>query len=280
MDSPTFQILRDRIPAALLPAARGVYYGLSRVLREIRYFRAGLFDDSARKAAGIDKVPPPPLRYRVSGMMDLAEFLGSGRAALNDLDSVLEKAGTSFRNMKDILDFGCGCGRVALWVMKTYPHIAFSGCDTDPEGVKWAQDNLRDGTFKVNAPRPPTPYAEGSFDLVYALSVLTHLDEAYHHAWLAEWRRIVRPGGLVLATVHGAPFSDQLPPAQKRELEEKGFLHLYDYGMQGIFPDFYQVAYHTRPWVERIFAQYFEIVAYLPRAMTSQQDMVVMRRPG
>lgn len=50
---------------------------------------------------------------------------------------------------------------------------------------------------------PPTTYPDSLFDVVYAVSVFTHLTEDRQLSWLAEFARIIRPCGLLLLTTHG-----------------------------------------------------------------------------
>jgi SAM-dependent methyltransferase len=72
------------------------------------------------------------------------------------------------------------------------------------------------GAYRLTGAEPPLPYAAGTFTLVYALSVFTHLHEANASAWLAELARVTRPGGLAVfslfdeATPAAAPFRDAL----------------------------------------------------------------------
>ena len=49
---------------------------------------------------------------------------------------------------------------------------------------------------------PPLDFASGSFDLIWALSVFTHLTDN-SLPWLAELHRTLRPGGLLIASYMG-----------------------------------------------------------------------------
>ena len=60
-------------------------------------------------------------------------------------------------------------------------------------------------------------YASQSFDLIYAFSVFTHLDIKAQKAWRDEFRRILRPRGILLLTVHGNAFKGRLTG---KELED------------------------------------------------------------
>ena len=72
--------------------------------------------------------------------------------------------------------------------------------------------------------KPPLRFASGTFDFIYALSVLTHLPEHTGRRWLAGLVRILKPGGLLLFTVHGERFLDQLNPQQRSRFRSGEFL--------------------------------------------------------
>lgn len=280
MDSPKFRAIRGYVPKPLLPIARAGYYTLSRALRQARFKKASLADKDVFSHSGLEFDSPPPasLRYRVSGILELKDFFESGQLALENLENVLSHTDTSFDKAETVLDFGCGPARVLMWLQKKYPHLKLFGTDTDAESVKWCKEHMKGIKFAVNRPVPTTRYEDDQFDIIYVLSVLTHLDEEYQDQWLEEWKRIVKPGGLVLATVHGTVFHDTLPDELRTTLEKDGILYVKDYGMQGIFPDFYQVAYHTKDYVAKHYNEYFEVVAHLPEIMASKQDMLILRR--
>jgi len=48
---------------------------------------------------------------------------------------------------------------------------------------------------------PTLPIPDASIDLVYAFSVFSHIDE-FELAWLAELRRVLKPGGIAYLTTH------------------------------------------------------------------------------
>ena len=77
------------------------------------------------------------------------------------------------------------------------------GCDIDGDSVAWCRESLPTGHFEHASPEPPTPYEDRFFDLVIGCSVFTHLTEPMQEAWLAELRRVLAPGGLLVVSVHG-----------------------------------------------------------------------------
>lgn len=122
--------------------------------------------------------------------------------------------GTAVDEMGAILDFGCGCGRVARhWAAVEGPEI--HGCDYNGGLVAWCKGNLSFLRATRNELAPPLPYVGESFDLIYALSVLSHLSESLQHAWIAEFRRLLRPGGLLVLSLLGEQVRNRLTEAER-----------------------------------------------------------------
>ena len=162
-------------------------------------------------------LPPVPLRLLVDGRSgDAARFLRVGEQMAHSIAAAVAHAGPPIEEMDAILDFGCGSGRVARhWAGVEGPEI--HGCDYNREPVAWCAVSLPFLHATRNELEPPTPYVAGSFDLVYALSVFSHLSEPIQRAWIAEFRRILRPGGLLVVSVLGEAARDRLAdPARER----------------------------------------------------------------
>jgi 2-polyprenyl-3-methyl-5-hydroxy-6-metoxy-1,4-benzoquinol methylase len=152
-------------------------------------------------------IPPATLIEHVAGSPDVGWFLSGGRLGAETIVETLQRHGRRIEQCK-ILDFGCGCGRVTrYWAHLT---ATINGCDVSPDAVEWCRENLRFGRFDVNELSPPLAYTDGQFDLVYALSVLTHLPEDLQQSWTREFSRLVAPGGLVIVTTHGEAYREQL----------------------------------------------------------------------
>lgn len=98
-----------------------------------------------------------------------------------------------------VLDVGCGPGSITLGFAEAVGTGEVVGIDFQPSQVANAQAlsaargvlNARFEVADVNR----LPFADGSFDAVFAHSVLGHLREPVKA--LAEIRRVLRPGGIV-----------------------------------------------------------------------------------
>lgn len=104
-----------------------------------------------------------------------------------------------------VLDLGCGAGRVTRhWINEdgTLADVTrVVGTDVDPASIAWLNAHLAPPlTGIVCGHRPPLPFDDGTFDLVIALSVFTHLD-VWWAEWIAEMHRLLRPGGVAVISV-------------------------------------------------------------------------------
>ena len=170
-------------------------------------------------------------------------------------------------------DFGCGCGRTLPWIVEALPAAEVTGVDVDEDAIEWCRRNLRRVAFERTAFLPPLRFPPDSFDLIYCISVFTHLDSNAQHLWLAEFRRILRPGGALVLTVHGARAREGLNKANREELDRAGLLHLRSTKLEGLVPPGYHTTWHTMEHVTARFQELFEHVGYteIPDGM---QDVV------
>ncbi len=269
--------MRDRLPAPLRSLAKSVYYPLYRAAVRLRCQWAGLGDERFRQRHGLTALAPAHLRYRVGGTPSAESFLRVGRQTVENLEACLSAAGAPLAGFHSILDFGCGCGRTVLPLAEKYPGKELHGADVDREAITWCRQRLPSARFELNQPSPPLPYAAGRFDLVYAVSVFTHLGPELEQAWLAELHRVLRPGGVALLTVYAEAVWRRLPPQTVRRIEQEGVLVLESRKLEGIFPAWYQTCFRTEAYTREAFGQHFEVLCYAPEGMGTLDAIVLQR---
>ena len=93
------------------------------------------------------------------------------------------------------------------------------GVDYNPYFVKWCKLNLQFATFERSSLAGRLPFANQTFDFIYAISVFTHFDEEHERFWVDELSRVLTPGGALLLTLHGKPFAKKLAPDQRSSFE-------------------------------------------------------------
>ncbi len=234
-------------------------------------------DEKLYRETGMAKLPPANLRYRVHGNPFIESYIGIGKEQKKDLESCLAKINKNISSFQNILDFGCGCGRTLI-SFKDDDSCNFFGTDIDEEAIRWCQKNLKFAKFDLNQALPPIQYKSSKFDLVYVISVFTHLNEELQFLWLNELKRITKPKGIILLTIHNI---DLLRPRiSKKEnfstVTKTGFVHRKGEFLQGIFPDWYQTAYHSKEYVMENYSKYFKILNYIPKGMNNFHDVVLL----
>jgi SAM-dependent methyltransferase len=163
-------------------------------------------------------VPPPRLVVRVAGTADVAWFLEGGRLAADSIRASLARHRASIEGLRSLLDFGCGCGRV-LRNWSGLDGTVVAGSDMNADAAAWCRRNLPFAEIATNGLRPPLAFDDATFELVYALSVFTHLPEALQRPWLLELARVLAPGGFLLLSTHGTAYAGRLDAAERARFE-------------------------------------------------------------
>ena len=214
-------------------------------------------------------LPPRRLMVRVAGTADADWFLRSGRAGYDAI-----AAHVPLSEIGAVLDFGCGCGRVTRYWEDFDGAVA--GSDVNAKAIDWCRDNLRFASFETNALAPPLGFEDGSFDLVYALSVFTHLTDELQLAWRDELRRVLRPDGLLLITTHGRSYVPRLDGDERARFERGELVVRW-----GDIPGTNLCsAYHPERYLRETFAQGFAFLELDPEGARGNptQDLVLLRK--
>jgi SAM-dependent methyltransferase len=151
-------------------------------------------------------IPPPELVTRIGG--EYREYTEIGRGQRFYIESMLPE-GWSFEG-KTVLDFGCGTGRTLASFAAEATRAEFIGCDIHAESIAWAKQSLSPPfEFLVCPETPPLDQPSGRFDLVYAMSVFTHITDHWS-GWLAELHRVLRADGIAVISVLGPAMAPQI----------------------------------------------------------------------
>lgn len=224
-------------------------------------------------------VPPARLRVRVHGAADVESFYSIGRGVSDVLSSTLDTLGVNPEAPMQVLDFGCGCGRIARWLGPALVNSKLQGTDIDSETIAWCDQNIGElGTFTTNGYWPPLDVEDARFDIVYATSVFTHLPYEMQFAWLDELIRVTQPGGYLLLTVLGAEVFRFAFPSEHDQFLIDGFRYIEGHGAEGL-PDFYQTAYHTEQYIKDYWSKHLTVLQIAPRAIGNYQDLVICQKP-
>lgn len=216
----------------------------------------------------------PGLTYLVSGQYDLESMYYNGMKGTEWITELLGRNGLRLSEFQSLLDFGCGCGRILRFWRDYSPKVRIYGTDNNPSLVKWCNENLPFAIVSVNSTQPPTEYSDDSFDLVYAISVFTHLSSDQQKSWLDEIIRITRPDGYIIITVHGKYRTSVLTEDQQRMFDNGGLVVV---GEQYSGSNNCGV-YHPRYYFDKIASGNLIEVDFVERgAVDADQDIFLFR---
>jgi SAM-dependent methyltransferase len=222
-------------------------------------------------------LPPPHLRTLTAGTADSGWFVESGRSSARTIRDALDRHGVSLDSIGLMLDFGCGCGRV----LRHWEHLPASevhGAEPNELLAAWCNRNLPFALVSRSSLLPPLPYQDDAFDLVYAVSVFTHLTERPQRLWMTELARVIRPGGLLLITVHGDRYLARLTAAERRAYEE-GRLVVRHASASGTN---LCSAFHPAVYLREHLAAEFILLEHTTAGFehgAPEQDLVLLRKP-
>jgi SAM-dependent methyltransferase len=222
--SATEPILAPDAPSdvrrTVLAALRGLrLLSVADAIRRLTLSRRDAADNAAFLAENPDFVAPPiAYVYEVTGRVSLRAFARDGKAACEALTALLDAHGPP-SPARRVLDWGAGPARVARWWPVLRPGVEIHAGDPWAEAMDWGARALPAVRFHRLPALPPTELAAESFDLVYGISILTHLSLPAQRAWLLELARLLRPGGLLALTLQGRRALSRLSPAERARWE-------------------------------------------------------------
>lgn len=153
-------------------------------------------------------LPPLELRRLVGPIRDTFYDNPTGRPIYEDVP---------LKNYRSVLDFGCGCGRLARQLIQQTPQPEqYLGLDIHRGMVTWCQQNLTPSAPQFRFEHQdvfnpglnpsarnrfaPLPAPDNSFTLAIAHSVFTHLLEDQVVLYLKEIARTLTPDGVLVAS--------------------------------------------------------------------------------
>ena len=179
-----------------------------------------------------------------------------------------------------VLEWGCGPARVIRHIggFLTRPAELW-GSDYNPRSIRWCRRHIANERFVHNGLAPPLPLEAGSFDAVYCLSVFTHLSEAMHVAWRDELLRVLRPGGILIATLHGDHYRDRHLLPHEMDEYDGGRLVVRDAVQEG---KKWYAAFHSPRYVREHLFKGLPILLHRPQPLPGclEQDVWVVHKPG
>lgn len=105
-----------------------------------------------------------------------------------------------------LLDFGAGIGNSIPWFRKYFAKSALTCADPSEKSLALAKERFPGDESIVATTEDKIPVEDASFDLVFSACVFHHIPHEEHGRWLAELRRVTKPGGALVIFEHN-PFN-------------------------------------------------------------------------
>lgn len=135
------------------------------------------------------------------GRWDVDAFFASGR---KDIAEVLRNIArlNVIVERRNALDFGCGVGRLTQALAKDFAQV--TGVDIASSMLEKARELARavpQCTFVLNTTADLAQFSDSSFDFVFSHIVFQHMEPRFALRYIAEFGRILRPGGAAVFQV-------------------------------------------------------------------------------
>jgi SAM-dependent methyltransferase len=146
------------------------------------------------------------------GRWDPSEFFQTGVAEIEQVAARLTTLGLPLPQGK-ALDFGCGVGRLSAALAAYCAEV--HGVDISPSMVEHARRVNRcpdKCQFHLNSSSDLALFPMGSFDFVYSNIALMHIEPRFSKGYMAEFMRVLRPGGIAVFQLLSAKFPRNLVP--------------------------------------------------------------------
>jgi SAM-dependent methyltransferase len=206
-----------------------------------------------------------------------AEFVGI-------LGQSLREADREWRDIEACLEIGCGYGRIVRELRREIPPSSISVSDMIDEGARFTAAEF--GVRRVPVVEAMGREYDGSFDLIYLLSVYTHLPRHMIEGNLARLSALLKPNGVLVFSTHGKLSAEMAEIYEQywldkeklnAELDRTGFFYErypYYYAEYGLT---WMVTEEVKKMVANT-APGLDFVAHHPLAVDGHQDVFVFKR--
>lgn len=232
------------------------------------------------------------------------QALSQANGFYGDIIGALDSRGIRIGSDWVILDFGSCWGRISRFFMRDVPKRNIQGVDVEKEFVDICNNLFDSYAFSVCQAMPPLEVVSSSVNLICAYSVFSHLSEAAFLAWLREFSRILKPGGIIAFTTRNEEFMDYCASLNSSKGELSGyqlalatavggntslrqkyrageFIFVSSHGVSGggsMNESFYGEAFIPQVYIQNRLAEEFETIDYKPIGQAYDQALFVLRK--
>lgn len=204
------------------------------------------------------------------------DYLADGWRTFHELARVLDKVDKSVFRLKSMLEFACGHGRFTRHLAQVLPPHSVTVSDVVPGSVDFVCHHFGVRGF-YSTPDPGLLPPSGTHEVVFVLSLFSHLPRATWQHWLRVLYERVAPGGALVVSTHG----DKCARLSGVSLDEQAFLFYPSSESNALEGAEYGTTFTRRDWVE---ATAREVdprarIHFEPEVFWGNQDALIICRP-
>lgn len=173
------------------------------------------------------------------------------------------------------LDFACGYGRLLRFLAHDRRLMQIAAAEIQPRALDWVRERYNVKTLRSTAD-PAEFRSNDRFDLVWVVSLFSHLPDRLFRSWLGKLAELRASGGMVMFTVH-----DEALLSPDTKIPESGMLYMDVSENADLGSDIYGTSFVTENYVREAAQSAvpeLELVR-LPRLMGFEQDAYVLAEP-
>jgi SAM-dependent methyltransferase len=235
------------------------------------------------------RIHPNDFMFDHASAAEVASYAEHAGNVVANIEDSLAAGGRTYDTIERWLDFGCGYGPVIRFLVEQVPPDRIWASDVIKEGVDFCTSEF--GVHPLYSKPDLEALELEPFDFVYAISVLSHLNERNSRAMLRLLGDALHQGGIAMFTTHGRRSLENpaLYGAEYSERREEIADTVAAHGMTFLpyaftGADDYGMAWHAREWVEETVAELHgdsvRLIRFVPYGLDDHQDVFAFQRDG
>ena len=203
----------------------------------------------------------------------IREYLSDGWRTMSELLLLLETVDRPLLKMESVLEFAAGFGRFTRHLAKALPG-RLTCSDVMPGSVDFLREQF--GVEGVESSHDPEKVVLPSkYELVFVLSMFTHLPPHMWAPWLHALKRTVKPGGLLVFSVHNETYAKEIGVS----FDDRGTHFIGSSESPSIDAETYGTTFTTKEFVEDSVNRVFDAKPqhYQSQCFWIGHDAVVVR---
>ena len=212
-----------------------------------------------------------------SSLNPIRDYLADGWRTMSELVLLLEEVNHPLLRTKSVLEYASGHGRFTRHLVKALGAERVVANDVVVDSVEFARKTFGVEGF-VSPSVPEQVQWNQQHDLVFVLSLFTHLPASTWSRWLRRIFDMVAPGGVLVFTTHGA----EAVRKQNVTLDENGYFFVASSESNAIDGQEYGTTFTSEAFVRARIAETLpeaRLLKVAERQFWHHQDAIVIEKP-